>query len=178
MKTQSAAAVTPRQRVFGRLALHRNRLLVLGQSSEEDRLVSVMIGLGTIATDLYAGVPHLLAGHLDRIAAWCAGWVEALGAREDVFSLIHQERDRQVALFVEGRISFECSSVVAEPRRKLRVLIEEVGEVAEAIDEWERWNASPRAGVQQQRAQKHLVTELIQVAAVCVAWLESLEAKV
>ena len=53
-----------------------------------------------------------------------------------------------------------------EPR-KFRILAEEIGEVANALDRLEMINCMTN--------QKHLREELVQVAAVAVAWLEALE---
>lgn len=82
---------------------------------------------------------------------------------------VRSERARQGALLASGRITFNCASHIVDPRRKLRVLVEEIGEVAEALDLLEQ--KRPTAA----EAREHLETELIHVAAVCVAWLESLE---
>ncbi|MDE2104379.1 MAG: hypothetical protein KGL39_44485 [Patescibacteria group bacterium] len=84
-----------------------------------------------------------------------------------VFDRVADERLRQRALFVAGQITFDVGSPLPDANRKLRVLAEEVGEVAEAIDFLEEKNCAGR--------REHLRTELIQVAAVAVAWLESLE---
>jgi hypothetical protein len=89
-----------------------------------------------------------------------------------VFERVAQERNRQNTLFVEGHIPFNCASRVADPNRKLRVLVEEVGEVAEAIDHLEQLNSNSNAAARQR---EHLRDELVQVAAVAVAWLESME---
>ncbi len=86
----------------------------------------------------------------------------------DVFERIAQERVRQQELLREGKHTFTCASPIADDNRKLRVLVEEVGEVAEALDalenkkDWKRFD--------------HLREELVQVAAVAVAWLEALQA--
>jgi NTP pyrophosphatase (non-canonical NTP hydrolase) len=73
-----------------------------------------------------------------------------------------------------GKFTFTCASPVACDNRKLRVLVEEVGEVAEAIDHLEQLNRTSKAAAKQR---DHLREELVQVAAVAVAWLESLEEK-
>ena len=85
-----------------------------------------------------------------------------------VFERIAQERVRQRELYLTGEITFEVASTVPDNNRKLRVLTEEVGEVAEAIDFLEDDDTKVR--------REHLRTELVQVAAVAVAWLEALEA--
>ena len=87
----------------------------------------------------------------------------------EVMARVAQERVRQNQLFAEGKIPFNCASRIADRNRKLRVLVEEVGEVAEAIDQCE---LNPEA----LRRREHLRDELVQVAAVAVAWLESMEA--
>lgn len=90
-------------------------------------------------------------------------------AMMEVFAAIAKERSRQRELFRTGEISFDVSSTVPDANRKLRVLVEEVGEVAEAIDliESHAGHAATRRA--------HLREELVQVAA--VAWLEALEGK-
>lgn len=85
----------------------------------------------------------------------------------EVFAKIAAERDRQRQLFHAGKITFDCASPLPDPNRKLRVLTEEVGEVAQELDRLE--HCKDRRG--------DLETELIQVAAVATAWLESLNGK-
>lgn len=77
-----------------------------------------------------------------------------------IFSLILQERQRQEHLLKQGKFPFTCANPEIEDRAKLPVLGEEFGEVCKAINE--------------KMAVEELKSELIQVAAVCVAWLESL----
>jgi hypothetical protein len=88
-----------------------------------------------------------------------------------VFARIAAERARQKQLFRTGKITFDCASVIPDPNRKLRVLMEEVGEVAQELDRLEQ--------LRDRRGQKFILedlqTELTQVAAVAVAWLESME---
>ena len=90
-----------------------------------------------------------------------------------VFERIAQERSRQRMLLLNGTHLFSPDSPVADANRKLRVLVEEVGEVAEVIDRLE----FPHTSRREQILRDHLQDELVQVAAVAVAWLESLEAK-
>jgi len=78
---------------------------------------------------------------------------------------ILKERDRQRELFRTGQIAFDVSHPTPDVRRKFRVLFEECGEVAHALDQVE--NHGMAAG--------NVRLELTQVAAVCVAWLEALE---
>lgn len=73
---------------------------------------------------------------------------------------VHEERLRQDELVRTEKISWGCCDPTAPEGIKLAVLTEEVGEVARAILE----NDDPT----------HLREELIQVAAVAVAWAESI----
>lgn len=91
----------------------------------------------------------------------------------DVFARIAAERSRQRELFGTGKISFDCASPVPDANRKLRVLVEEIGEVAEVIDFHENAESERERKYQRDELQK----ELVQVAAVTVAWLESMEGR-
>lgn len=89
---------------------------------------------------------------------------------DDVFTQVRAERARQEWLWKEGKIPSTCASKIVPYSDKFVVLVEEVGEVARAIqaviaaDKW-----APEAEI------AHLREELVQVAAVAVAWLESME---
>jgi len=108
-----------------------------------------------------------LDARLASAASFAMCWAQLGGGRhfkalvEDVW----MERERQRALFRVGRISFLCESPIVDPRRKFTVLAEEVGEVAQAIDQVENHDRAPG----------NLHAELIQVAAVAAAWIESLQ---
>jgi len=75
---------------------------------------------------------------------------------------IRAERARQDALAGAGRWAGESIATISNDRR-LRVLVEEVGEVARDLEEDEEDDLELRI-------------ELVQVAAVAVAWLEALDA--
>jgi NTP pyrophosphatase (non-canonical NTP hydrolase) len=81
--------------------------------------------------------------------------------RDDAYALIDAERTRQAEKWTPphdwGR--GDCSSWEVEPTTKAAVLAEECGEVARAVLD---------------NRPDDLRTELVQVAAVAVAWLESL----
>lgn len=81
--------------------------------------------------------------------------------RDDAFGLVAAERGRQGAKWGDSHAwgSGDCSSSDVEPIVKAAVLAEECGEVARAV--LEKDDAALRL-------------ELVQVAAVAVAWLESL----
>lgn len=75
----------------------------------------------------------------------------------DVLGDVWEERQRQQELLEIKKIPWDTSDPVIPTAMKLSVLVEEVGEVARAILE-----------------ESNLREELIQVAAVAVAWAESL----
>ena len=115
---------------------------------------------------------------LQVVFGFTAGWLMQLGIK-NVQDVINAERDRQDALFVEGHHLFSVASRIPDARRKLRVLVEEVGEVAQEIDQLESFNAIEnkcrhwRKGVLVRELR--LKSEIVQVSAVAVAWLESLQ---
>lgn len=74
------------------------------------------------------------------------------------------ERQRQSILYSSGRFDFTCADPRISPLRKLAVLTEEIGEVSKECNE-----------LHQPGARDRLRTELVQVAAVALAWLESME---
>ena len=113
--------------------------------------------------------PQERAAAVLSVAAWTFDWLQALHLNQtDIAQRIADERIRQQELFAQRRHAYRVDDPAIDWPRKLRVLVEEVGEVANAIDQWE---ANPRS----KQAKAHFITELVQVAAVCVAWLESLE---
>lgn len=85
-----------------------------------------------------------------------------------VLERIWMERLRQKDLFRAGKIAFDCASPVVSDHRKMSVLTEEIGEVAKEVNEAE-------TGENKKQARVRLKTELVQVAAVAIAWLEALE---
>jgi len=89
-----------------------------------------------------------------------------------VFERIAQERLRQKQLLKAGRILFNCDSPIVSDDRKLRVATEELGEVAREIDLIEQVRSGRRM---QHSPTVGLVNEITQLAAVCVAWLETFE---
>ncbi len=83
---------------------------------------------------------------------------------EDVLA----ERQRQELLRDDGRFPFTCASVPGmSDEAKLAILMEELGEVARAVSE-KNGNANDKHG-------SDLRTELIQLAAASVAWVESID---
>lgn len=78
-----------------------------------------------------------------------------------VLEAVKNERLRQQNLLAKGEIPWACDSPSISPGRKLSVLVEEIGEIANEINEGREDGPCLRM-------------ELIQVAAVAVAWAESL----
>lgn len=78
--------------------------------------------------------------------------------KEHILEEVRLERLRQDRLKAEGKFSWNCADDVSDLER-LPVLTEETGEVARAICD---------------KNQKNLREELIQVAAVAIAWVEGL----
>lgn len=169
MNATTKKPTAPRQKILSLVAFNQHRLLVRVEKDHDQRLLRLAGGLGILATNLTVpGRESSLPDQLANLAAWCVGWVEVIGTRADVITLIHQERDRQNALVAEGDIPWNCSTIKVNPASKLCVLVEEIGEVAEAV-------LMLHDGFTVMR-REHLVTELVQVAAVCVGWMEALEA--
>jgi hypothetical protein len=79
---------------------------------------------------------------------------------------IMKERKRQEILLQAGKFHWTCASPNIKDEAKLAVLAEEFGEVANLVVE--TLISPDRRDIEKLRA------ELTQVAAVCVAWLESL----
>lgn len=81
--------------------------------------------------------------------------------RDEIIAAIGAERMRQEQLWNGPHDwgSGDCSSALVEPSTKAAILAEECGEVARAVLD---------------KADTSLRTELIQVAAVAVAWLEGM----
>lgn len=84
-----------------------------------------------------------------------------MNATRTVLRKIIAERKRQEKLCRDGKFSFTCASPDISEMAKLPILVEEVGEVAKEVTEAE--------------SLYRLQTELIQVAAVAVAWASALQ---
>lgn len=130
---------------------------------------------------------HEFAGTADgqRACIYCGWAIEALALYQQDYERMRRaldavaaERARQRALLEEDVVRTNCAEPTVDNRDKLPVLDEGVGEVARAVQWLQRLLSSagsvdlaPRI----QRRRRHLRTELIQVAAVAVAWAESLD---
>jgi hypothetical protein len=95
--------------------------------------------------------------------------------RPFILDAIDAERSHQELLKARGKFRFTCADPAISDESCLRVLIEEVGEVAVAV----RRRAVARELNEADSGDRsvnvaHLRGELIQVAAIAVAWLEKL----
>ncbi len=92
--------------------------------------------------------------------------------RFDIFEAIAAERERQESLALAGRFAHTAASDQATDPQRLAMIAEEVGEVAGVV--------LARVGAAHDRAFEDttaaLRAELVHVAAIAVAWLESLPA--
>lgn len=95
-------------------------------------------------------------------------------AMVNVCNDIARERDRQEQLKAAGKFTASCADNISEGA-KLKIVAEEFGEVAREVCELDA-ELHPEL-TEQQKAQirANLRKELIQLAAVSVAWLESME---
>jgi NTP pyrophosphatase (non-canonical NTP hydrolase) len=87
-------------------------------------------------------------------------------SRGDILDDISAERERQTALKAMGK--FEREVHECSPTEALAVLAEEFGEVARVVAEMVAGKPIDTG---------HLREELIQVAAVCVSWVEGIDAQ-
>lgn len=98
-----------------------------------------------------------------------------------VLDLVAAERARQRALLAEGAIHDDCASSETDLDACLRVLGEEFGEVARAIDAIKsmqrRFAGTVTLPLRTGESLRHLRDELVQLAAVAVATAESLEGR-
>ncbi len=85
---------------------------------------------------------------------------------DEALDRVRAERARQDELKADGRFVATCADDYLDDSEKLAVLMEEVGECARAVLERDRLVSD--------RHDANLKKELIQVAAVAVAWAESL----
>ena len=101
--------------------------------------------------------------------SWIDGEIDVCSTCIDVHDVVADEvwseRHRQDALRLAGKIPFTCADRTVPAKDKLAVVVEEVGEIAEALQ---------RPGQLTSRTRAHLRMEIIQAAAVLHAWAESL----
>lgn len=97
--------------------------------------------------------------------------------QDSIFNQIHLERNRQDQLKLAGKFLWTCADVKYPNVNKLSILAEEFGEVAKEVTDQVIWKEKHKGKVNQFIADQRqkLRTELIQVAAVCVGWIEALD---
>jgi len=116
---------------------------------------------------------HNLQFCLKEFAGYVCVWLNSMAeSPEEVLDCIWKERLRQMSLRAQkpDKYPFALEHPLPDVRRKFRVLAEEVGEVADALDKLESASRHQRT-----HAEYHLECELIQTGAVAMAWLESFE---
>jgi len=169
LHTVTLAAPSRRKAILSAISVSSSRIIAFGgKDGHDSNLAQLTAGVGQAAALL--GMPLALQERLNRIAAFCMGWLEALG-EQDPLDRFNHERERQQMLLASERILFNCDSPVVDPRRKLRVLVEELGEVSLAIDRIE----TARHARSRENYLIELKHELVHVGAVAIAWLETPE---
>lgn len=92
----------------------------------------------------------------------------------EIFHDIGTERIRQEQLRLEGKFPATCATVGGpelSDDRCLRICVEEIGEIADALNE--RENTLHRGEPLPNPA--HLRDEIIQLAACCIAWVQRID---
>jgi NTP pyrophosphatase (non-canonical NTP hydrolase) len=158
-----------------RMDREERSVMIIGPS-DDDRLIGLSGRLTQIGGDVSgtywaddettrSQVCANLQFDLGNVAAYALIWATA-GQRNYTrgCAAIAAERQRQRELLAAGRIKEDMASPTTDPRAKFRVLFEECGEVAHAIDQVKHHGL----------AASNIHAELIQVATVCVAWLEAM----
>lgn len=92
----------------------------------------------------------------------------------EILDAVTQERFRQEQKKAEGKFKFTCADVGMSNLERYAVLGEEVGEVARHMLGAERLAYDGGSAEDERR---WLRVELVQVAAVAVAWVEGLDAE-
>lgn len=87
-----------------------------------------------------------------------------------VLSLVVDERERQDRLKDQGRFKYTCSDPEMTHPERLAVLVEEVGEAGHEVNE--------AIGGHRPLDLQKLRKELVEVAAVTVAWIEAVEREI
>jgi hypothetical protein len=87
----------------------------------------------------------------------------------EILIYVKHERERQEQLKNAGKFSYTCADTEMMPGYKLSVLAEEFGEVASIVNQQMGGDTTKRCP-----SNDELRNELVQVAAVAVAWAESL----
>ncbi len=95
---------------------------------------------------------------------------------EDVFLDVERELARQRMLKLQGKFRNTCEDIEPSEQANLAVLAEEFGEVAKAVCEYRHAFEQDEACPHKLEEKFHeIYKELIQVAAVCMAWASRFE---
>ena len=147
-----------------------NAYLTGGQRDEINfKLTCLTTLIGTLAGA--STNPDWTRCNLKKIYGYTAGWLTTLGVK-NVQAGISAARDEQNVQLASGRTEFTGAGKV-DPVLKIRLMVEQLGNVAAAIDFLEVL----RTDVGRANGETFLSHELLQLAAVAVAWLENFETK-
>ncbi len=94
---------------------------------------------------------------------------------QQVFARVLLERQRQQTLKAEGKFRYTCADWELGHAECALILVEEVGEVCRAVLNVKSLGIDPYSPSTEAAKLCQLQDELIQVAAVACAWLESFE---
>jgi|SRR5579859_6031151 len=94
-------------------------------------------------------------------------WDTDVVRRSRIFIALENERHRQEKLREAGKFTYTCASVEMTDLERYTVLGEEVGEIGHELN--------GGIGVGKWPNRDRLRKELVEVAAVCVAWIEALD---
>src|SRR5690349_6839113 len=133
--------LTTRDMIFDRLPLPAIYAAIDKNLSNDAKLKDLSVGVGLLGQNLgRAGLPEQFStsGRLRQIAGHCVGWIASLGVKEPTAAL-SKERERQISLRKRkpNRYLVDVAHPMPDETRKYRVVVEELGEVAKAIDELE-----------------------------------------
>lgn len=156
---------------------HQSRAYIV-TCDDDERLITLTYKLNHVGNDV-AEIQQCAKMNFEKAGALCWNNLRFHLANLGAFALIWatpnhlnfnrgcqaiaRERRRQRGLLAVGRFFDDCAGPATDNRKKFRVLFEECGEVAYAIDRVEH-HFSPLG---------NLHKKLTRVAAVCVAWLET-----
>lgn len=112
----------------------------------------------------------------------------SLNRLDDALHDVREERFRQEALRRSGKFLWTCCDITRSNEEKLAVLAEEFGEISKEVVEgiikagklaltFPRSDAGQLASTLAAEVDELLRKELVQVAAVCVAWIEAIDGK-
>jgi hypothetical protein len=88
----------------------------------------------------------------------------------EAIKLVEDARCEQIKMHLAGRFKFTCASPQLSDQEKLTLLLRELGEVARCVGT----KSDLRESLLSEQTIEKLRTELAQVAAVAVAWIEGL----